>query len=303
MSTKTTANKGIATSRAGRCYLRLRFAIGFGFGRTSNFGLLFVIFYFYIFIHQRLGADTAMNSLPAAIPDRWLPLTRHSIMKKPLALIIAIFFSLSVFSQTGDWYTYSDGGFCSTSILLINDGTYKYESGCEASSHVSFGTWIQQKDTIKFKQIDTREFKVLNILPSITTDSKILSVKIFDQDKKNITERIKVKQYVQGKGTYTMGLDSSKTIRTDFLRDSGIIIIESLEKLMNGALGVQVDSFTNFEITLNVPNSLIYNIGSNFTNVGDFNLLKTKDALLSVETYPADGNAKPFKIKYERQKK
>jgi len=33
-------------------------------------GFLFVIFYFYIFIQQRFGADTAMNSLPAAIPDR-----------------------------------------------------------------------------------------------------------------------------------------------------------------------------------------------------------------------------------------
>ena len=50
------ANKGIAASRAGRCYLRLRFAISFGFGRTSFVGLLFVIFYFYIFIRQRLGA-------------------------------------------------------------------------------------------------------------------------------------------------------------------------------------------------------------------------------------------------------
>ncbi|MEO5943477.1 MAG: hypothetical protein ABIP30_08665 [Ferruginibacter sp.] len=224
-------------------------------------------------------------------------------MKKPIALIIAIFFSLSAFSQTGEWYTYSYGGFCSTSIFLISDGTYKYESGCEASSHVSFGTWIQKKDTIKFKQIDTRDFKVLNISPSTTTNSEILSVKIFDQNKRNITEKIKVKQYVQGKGTYTMGLDSSGTIRTDFLRDSGIIIIQSLEKLMNGALDIKVDSFTNFEITLNVPNSLIYSIGSNFTNVGDFELLKTKDALLSVETYTADGNAKPFKIKYEQQKK
>jgi len=26
----------------------------------------------YNFIQQRLGADTAMNSLPAAIPNRWL---------------------------------------------------------------------------------------------------------------------------------------------------------------------------------------------------------------------------------------
>jgi len=36
----------------------------------APFGLLFVIFYFYIFIQQRLGADTAMNSMPAAIPNR-----------------------------------------------------------------------------------------------------------------------------------------------------------------------------------------------------------------------------------------
>jgi len=66
----TADNKSIAASRAGRCYLRLWFAISLGFGRTSIFGLLFVIFYFYNFIQQRLGSDTAMNSLPAAIPDR-----------------------------------------------------------------------------------------------------------------------------------------------------------------------------------------------------------------------------------------
>jgi len=60
----TAANKGIAASRAGRCYLRLQLAISLGSGRTSTFGLLFVIFYFYNFIHHRLGSDTAMNSLP-----------------------------------------------------------------------------------------------------------------------------------------------------------------------------------------------------------------------------------------------
>jgi len=66
----TAGNKGIAAGLD---------VVIFGFGslsasvvgRTSTFGLLFVIFYFYIFIQQRLGADTAMNSLPAAIPYRW----------------------------------------------------------------------------------------------------------------------------------------------------------------------------------------------------------------------------------------
>jgi len=67
---KTATNKGIAASRAGRCNLLLQVAISFGSSRTSLSELWFVIFYFYIFIQQRLGADTAMNSLPAAIPER-----------------------------------------------------------------------------------------------------------------------------------------------------------------------------------------------------------------------------------------
>jgi len=38
---------------------------------TNIAGLLFVIFHFFIFIQQRFGVVTAMNFLPAAIPDRW----------------------------------------------------------------------------------------------------------------------------------------------------------------------------------------------------------------------------------------
>ena len=49
----------------------VQFTISFGFGRTGFVELLFVIFYFYNFIQQRLGSDTAMNSLPAAILDRY----------------------------------------------------------------------------------------------------------------------------------------------------------------------------------------------------------------------------------------
>jgi len=41
-------------------------------GRTSIAGLLFVNFYFFIFNHQRFRAGRAMNSTPAAIPERCL---------------------------------------------------------------------------------------------------------------------------------------------------------------------------------------------------------------------------------------
>jgi len=65
-----TANKGIAASMAGRCYLRLRFAISFGCGQDEQCWAFVCYLLLYNFIQQRLGADTAMNSLPVAIPNR-----------------------------------------------------------------------------------------------------------------------------------------------------------------------------------------------------------------------------------------
>ncbi len=61
---------GIAASVAGRCNLRLQFAISSGFGGRNSLGLLFFNFYFFIFNHQRFRAGQAMNSTPAAIPVR-----------------------------------------------------------------------------------------------------------------------------------------------------------------------------------------------------------------------------------------
>ena len=68
-------------------------------GRTNIAGLLFVILYFYIFIQQRFGADTAMNSLPAAIPELSCNLlNRHPVkFKKKIIMTIAKSIVLSIF--------------------------------------------------------------------------------------------------------------------------------------------------------------------------------------------------------------
>jgi len=66
-------------------------------GRTNTGGLLFVFFYFYIFIQQRLGAGRAMNSLPAAIPDRWWQASyrpnRGDVFLEVYKLNLSVFFS------------------------------------------------------------------------------------------------------------------------------------------------------------------------------------------------------------------
>lgn len=225
------------------------------------------------------------------------------MLRLTILLTSVFLLSAAVYGQKDDFYVnYSNGGLCSTSIRLKHDGTYVYGSGCENSTNLSFGTWTQIKDTIKLVQFQTEDFKILRILPSNTEGNKNLSVKILNQNGDNITEKLKVVQYVQGKGEYAMLLDSSKTTRTDFFRDSGIIIIKALERILSKAgFGVTVGNYNTYEFIINIPNKLVYNIGSNWINTGNFELLKTKDALLSTTIFPADGGAKPFRIEYKKQ--
>jgi len=63
---------------AWRCYLRLQFAISIGWGQDEQCRVLIVIFYFYNFIHQRLGADIAI--IPSCSNTRSLYVTLKKIL-------------------------------------------------------------------------------------------------------------------------------------------------------------------------------------------------------------------------------
>lgn len=222
-----------------------------------------------------------------------------------ISLSVLILGSIYGYSQTDGLYiNYANGGLCSSSIMLNIDGTYNYEGGCEHSSHVSFGTWIKKGDTIKFRQVDIKDFKILKIVSSRKKDEKILTVKVFDQTGENITEKILLGQFVKDKGVYNMPLDFSKTKRTDFIRDSGSIIFKSFERLLNKTTGIKVNNNNYFEITLNIPNEWIYKIDSKWINIGDFELVKNNNALISTipDSFDEKGNLiKTVYNKYQKQ--
>jgi hypothetical protein len=211
-------------------------------------------------------------------------------------LLILLAFCFLCFAQKNELYTqHYNGGLCSTNIKLFEDSTYEYESGCEGRSSVSFGTWSQKKDTIQFTQADTRNFKILKIDSSTTNGAKKISVRIFNQNGENITEQIKIGQYCRGKGFYSMDLDNDKTSKTDYFRDSGIIIIESLERLLNEKSEIIVGHSTHLDITLNIPTDLIYKIKANWINLGDFKLLKVKNKLKAID-YRYDDDSDFIKV-------
>jgi hypothetical protein len=224
-------------------------------------------------------------------------------MDKVLKIFLPILFTAThSFGQTSEWYSIeANGGLCSQSIVLFTDGTYNCERGCEASSHFSFGSWTQKKDTILFKEANSKKFKVIKDYTSKKTDNKNLSVKIFDNKGQNITDRISVGQYVKGKGTYNLDLDSTKTTRFDFKRDSGIIIIKSLQNLLGQRIEIQTDDSNYYEITLNVSKDWIYHSNSDWGGNGDFKLLKTKQGLSSLRPDSVDEKGNFIKTVFKQQ--
>ncbi len=226
-------------------------------------------------------------------------------MDKFVKFLLAIFLTATnSFGQTSEWYLNQlNGGLCSQSIVLFDNGTYNCERGCEATSHFSFGNWAQKKDTIFFSETNHKKFKVIKGYNSKRVDSKNIAIKIFDIKGQNITDRISVGQYIRGKGTYNLDLDSTKTTRFDFKRDSAIIIIKSLQKLLEQRIEIQTDSSNYYEITLNISKDWIYHSNSDWGGNGDFKLLKTKQALTSLRPDSINDDGKLVKMIFIRQPK
>jgi hypothetical protein len=208
-------------------------------------------------------------------------------MSKFLFIILFLFVVSETSAQdtikSETYYSQSLGGLCSHTLVLFSNKRFKSEQGCEATSHVSFGTWRQNKDTITFVPIDIRKFKVIENVVSYKTPDKFLKVKVYDGKGNNITERVSLGQYVKGIGMFNMKLDSSKTERVDFKRENGIIMINSFQKVFRQRLELPADTLNNFEITLNIPDEWFFNPDADWDK-STFRLIKRKNKLFSL--YP-----------------
>ena len=204
----------------------------------------------------------------------------HKMNKQFFLLILSFFLPAFLFGQTNEWYLLqTNSGLCSQSIVLFSNGIYNFESGCEASSHFSFGRWVQKKDTIKFFPTDNRSFKVIKDISTTRSGNKNMSVRIFDCNGANITSRVSVRQYIRNIGSYTMELNNSETERNDYKRDSSILILKSLQRLFNQKLEIPADSFKSYDITLNIPKNWTFSINSDWSGIESFELIKNKNPI------------------------
>jgi hypothetical protein len=200
-----------------------------------------------------------------------------------IAVLLNRFHSNSQTKTPYDWYhSQSNGGLCNQSILLFADSTYCSESGCESSSHFSFGKWRMKKDTILFMPADLKEYKVIARVKTAKTSDKKITVILYDNQGVNITERIAATQYIKNLGFYAMDLDSSKTRRSDARRANGSIVLKALQRVFQQKIEIPIDSSSLYEVYLNLSNEWNFHSNSDWMDMSATRLLKRKDKLVSV---------------------
>jgi hypothetical protein len=209
------------------------------------------------------------------------------MFKYVVTVFVLLFLShATLFAQrktTYNWYlSQSNGGLCNQSILLFADSSYCSESGCESSSHFSFGKWGMRKDTILFLPADLKEYKVIARVKTTKTSDKKITVILYDNEGVNITERIAATQYIKNLGFYAMDLDSSKTRRSDARRANGSIVLKALQRVFQQKIEIPIDSSSLYEVYLNFSNEWNFHGNSDWMDMSATRLLKRKAKLVSV---------------------
>jgi hypothetical protein len=178
---------------------------------------------------------------------------------------------------------------------------YCTESGCEASSHFSYGKWTQKKNMIKLMPADPSATNFINKVERENTNSKEITVIVFDREGNNITDKVSIVQYVKNKGRYILDLDSSKTKRTDFIRGNSTIVLSSLRALFRQKFEINTDSSNLYKIYLTIPAGWNFHNNSDWDNSGTITLIKKTDRLVSTTADHFDDKGNLIPTEYIRQ--
>ena len=179
--------------------------------------------------------------------------------------------------------------------MLFSDSTYCSESGCEQTSHFSFGRWTQAKNIITFIPVKRDSFNVIRRVERTKASDQNLTVTLFDKYGENISQLIVIGLYIQGKGMFGFDLDSTGTKRIILRRENGTIVLSTLSRIFRKKLWVETDSVNNYKIYLNISGQWNFHKDSNWENDNTFSVKKNGDKLVT-------GNGDLTSREYIRQK-
>lgn len=171
-------------------------------------------------------------------------------------------------------------GLCTGSIDLYTDSSYAYETGCEETSHISYGKWWLKKDTVYFKPLDNKTYKLIDTVIASRVADDSICVTILDKNFDSITNKVKMDlaDFLNSNDDKFDRNPVSQTERMHPLTDS--IILYSLERIFEQSFRFPVYDNNNFIIKLSIPGEWIMHHDSDWGGNGPFQLLKDKNNFL-----------------------
>lgn len=204
-------------------------------------------------------------------------------MKYIILFPVILFFQFAKAQSSEVYQTTSNNGLCSGTITLYADNNFVYESGCEASSHVSFGKWLQKKDTVKLQPVNPKTFQVIKSVEASSIAGDSIWITILDRNGNNMTAQISTGLEIAGRGSYIFSLDSSGSKKFVYKRSGGKIVFRTLNKLFGQRLEIPADTANQFIITLNISSDWISSTHADWGGTNTISLLKKGDRLITTK--------------------
>ena len=187
----------------------------------------------------------------------------------------------------------SNGGLCSKSITLFSDSTFNIESGCEASSHISFGKWKQKRNLLSFSPVDRKVFSFIDTVKTFGGLSNHISVTIIDNSGLNVSNRFNIAQVSADNKYYSIGYDSVRKCRADIRIPKSTLRIVSLERLFKKSFILDSNKSDSLVVHLTFSLKNISNMRADWSNEQTFVLEKKMDKLISMKADFVDDFSKP----------
>jgi len=211
-------------------------------------------------------------------------------MRATLALFVLILLlPTALFSQvkTGVVYrSHSNGRLCSSSVLFYNDSTFAKESGCEASSSISYGKWTIHKDTVILSPFNNKTETFISSFTATQVATDSVYVTILDKNGNNITSEISMGIYVPKLGTYPFKLNADSTQKVAYRRPGGTLWLRRLAHNFKRNFEYETATANNFVIKLNVPFELFEYPEAEWQNSPLQNLIYKEGALVDPNAPP-----------------
>lgn len=204
-------------------------------------------------------------------------------MKYIFSFLSILFFDIAQAQNVEVYQTDTTNSPCTTTIKLYSDNNFFYES-CGSSSRISFGKWVQKKDTIKLEPVNPKLFAVVKSVEATTIAGDSIWLVILDRDGNNMTAKISTGLEVAGRGSYLFSIDSGGNKKFVYKRSGSKIVFRTLNKLFGQHIEIPVDTANHFVITLNISSDWINSTHADWGETTSVSLLKKGDRLITTKT-------------------